>query len=436
MIVPSVVTLAVLARTASAAVAPTFTTPAPAPTSQSPFYIGAANTTLTNTPVVPGKVFDRFIQIWLENTDFATAASQGVFQTLAAQGITLSGYYGVTHPSEPNYLAVAGGDFWGLGADSLEYIPTNISTVVDLLDQKNISWASYQENMPTDGYTGYNYTNAADGYTYYVRKHNPLIIYDSVATIPTRAARIRNFNDFAVDVGNNSLSQWIFITPNLRNDAHDTNVAYTASWLNYWLVPLLSDPNFNTARTLILLTFDENETYTIGNQVYSVLLGGVIPQNMKNTTDATFYTHYSTLSTVENNWDLGNLGRQDTNKTVSNVFNLVASATSYKNNNLTGSSSGLPQLNITGTIPGPLNPDYYVPYLAPTNGTGGGSGPTFVASNINKTLTPANAPAPVNISATSTPTPTTTTSSATGLTSNAGNMVAAAAVAVVAAMLL
>jgi hypothetical protein len=195
---------------------------------------------------------------------------------------------------------------------------------------------------------------------------------------------------------------------------------------------LLNDTNFNTASTLILLTFDENETYTIGNNVFSILLGGVIPQGMKNTTDPTFYTHYSTLSTVENNWDLGNLGRQDTNKTLANVFDIVASQTAYKNNNLTASSTDLPQLNITGTIPGPLNPDYYVPYLAPnTNATGGGSGPTFVASNVNMSLNSADAPAPVNISAT-----TSTTSSAAGLTSNAGSMIAAIAVAAVAAMLL
>lgn len=170
------------------------------PTSQSSFYVGPSNGSLAASPIVTGKVFDRFIQIWLENTDYAQAASQPAFTNLSTQGITLTGYYGVTHPSEPNYLAAAGGDFWGLAADSLEYIPSNMSTIVDLLDQKNVSWASYQENMPTDGYTGYNYTNAADGYTYYVRKHNPLIIYNSVANISSRTARIRNFNDFAVDV--------------------------------------------------------------------------------------------------------------------------------------------------------------------------------------------------------------------------------------------
>ena len=170
------------------------------PTDTSSFYIGASNGTITNTPNVPGRVFDRFIQIWLENTDFEQARSNPVFQNLTAQGILLSSYYAVTHPSEPNYIASVSGDFFGLASDDLTYIPDNVSTIVDLLEAQSISWSSYQENMPTDGYPGYNYTNP-DNYTYYVRKHNPLVIFDSVGKNTTRAARIRNFNDFAVDVG-------------------------------------------------------------------------------------------------------------------------------------------------------------------------------------------------------------------------------------------
>ena len=84
--------------------------------------------------------------------------------------------------------------------DDLTFIPNNVSTIVDLLEARNISWATYQENMPTDAYPGYNFTNS-DGYTYYARKHNPLVICDSVGQNSTRATRIRNFNDFAVDVG-------------------------------------------------------------------------------------------------------------------------------------------------------------------------------------------------------------------------------------------
>ena len=39
--------------------------------------------------------------------------------------------------------------------NSFYHIPENISTVVDLLDEKGISWATYQENMPTDAFYGY-----------------------------------------------------------------------------------------------------------------------------------------------------------------------------------------------------------------------------------------------------------------------------------------
>ncbi|KAF8437576.1 phosphoesterase family-domain-containing protein [Boletus edulis BED1] len=338
----------------------TFTAPAAAPTDQSSFYVGYSNGTITDTPYVPGKVFDRFIQIWLENTDFATALADPVLQSLTTQGILLTSYYAVTHPSEPNYIASVGGDFFGLASDVLTYIPSNVSTIVDLLELKGISWSSYQENMPTDGYQGYSYINPSpDKYAYYLRKHNPLVIYDSV--------------------DNNTLSQWIFVTPNMLDDGHDTSVTYAGSWVNYWLVSLLQDPNFNTPRTLILLTFDENGTSNINNQVYSLLLGGVIPQSLWNTTDDTFYTHYSTLSTVQNNWGLGNLGRQDINNTVNNVFAFVADATGYQNNGLT--TQGLPLLNLSGTYPGPLNPNDYAPWASPTNGTGAGGGPTYFSSN-------------------------------------------------------
>ena len=37
---------------------------------------------------------------------------------------------------------------------SYYHIPENISTVVDLLEDAGISWATYQENMPADHFYG------------------------------------------------------------------------------------------------------------------------------------------------------------------------------------------------------------------------------------------------------------------------------------------
>lgn len=43
------------------------------------------------------------------------------------------------------------------------------------------------------------------------------------------------------------------------NDGHDTSIEFLGDWVDYWLTPLLANPAFNDNRTLILLTFDENE---------------------------------------------------------------------------------------------------------------------------------------------------------------------------------
>lgn len=100
-----------------------FVAPSSSPLNQSSNYVGKANATLPKLDVVEGKAFDRFIQIWLENTDADTAMATPAFQELAKQGITLNQRYGVTHPSEPNYIATAAGDFFGMADDAFYYIP-------------------------------------------------------------------------------------------------------------------------------------------------------------------------------------------------------------------------------------------------------------------------------------------------------------------------
>jgi hypothetical protein len=128
------------------------------------------------------------------------------------------------------------------------------------------------------------------------------------------------------------------------NDGHDTTVDYAGNWTKTFLTPLLNDTRF-VNKTLVLLTFDENETYAIKNNVWAVLLGDAIPANLRGTTDNTFYTHYSCLSTVQANWGLYNLGRGDVNANYSNVFAFVANATGYKNVDV--AAADIPYFNFT-----------------------------------------------------------------------------------------
>ena len=82
----------------------------------------------------------------------------------------MTNFFAVTHPSEPNYVSVAGGEYFGMDNDNLNNIPANVSSIVDLLEDKGITWGEYEEDMPSTGFTGFSFNNAA-GANDYVRKH-------------------------------------------------------------------------------------------------------------------------------------------------------------------------------------------------------------------------------------------------------------------------
>lgn len=132
----------------------------------------------------------------------------------------------------------------------------------------------------------------------------------------------------------------------MTNDGHDTTITFTANWARNFLNPLLNNTYFMN-NTLIILTFDEDETYTDKNKMFSVLLGGAIPNSLKGTTDNTFYNHYSMISTVSLNWGLPSLGRWDCN---ANVLALVANKTGHTNTVVNTTN-----LYFNTSYPGPLS---------------------------------------------------------------------------------
>ena len=224
--------------------------------------------------------------------------------------------------------------------------------MVDLLDLKGISWAEYQEDIPYPGFQGFNYSNQKTFANDYVRKHNPLISFDSVTQNATRLELIKGFTALGEDLANQRLPQWAFITPNMTDDGHDTNITFASLWERSAVSVFLNNSYFMN-NTLVLLTFDETETYTDHNKIFAILLGGAIPANLKGTTDDTFYNHYSAISTVSMNWGLPSLGRWDCS---ANVYALVANKTGYKNYNVDTTN-----LYFNESIPGPLSDDAYIP---------------------------------------------------------------------------
>jgi len=59
---------------------------------------------------------------------------------------TVANYYGVTHPSEPNYVAAISGSNWFMNDDNPanRYDHTNL---VDQLEARHLTWGAYMESI-------------------------------------------------------------------------------------------------------------------------------------------------------------------------------------------------------------------------------------------------------------------------------------------------
>ncbi|KAF9116260.1 hypothetical protein BGX27_003853 [Mortierella sp. AM989] len=271
-----------------------------------------------------GAAFDHVFIVFLENTDYALTYSNPSFQALAAKGILLDNYHGVTHPSQGNYVATISGALNGVTGDGTYKFSSTYKTVVDLLEARELTWKAYQENMPSVCYT-----RSSHKHLYY-RKHNPFISFNSISKNTNRCKNVVPATQFSTDLKNGILPNYMFYTPNIKNDGHDTTVKYAGEWLTGFLNPLLQNPSFLN-RTLVVVTFDEADDYTDEyNHILGLLLGDAV-NGLANTVDSTFYTHYSLISTLENNWKLGNLNKNDVDPQLSNVFKIVASKTGYQN---------------------------------------------------------------------------------------------------------
>lgn len=98
--------------------------------------------------------------------------------------------------------------------------------------------------MPSTGFQGFSYPNPKTGANMYVRKHNPAVLYDA-NTKPERLANMKNLTLFQEDLKNDKLPQWMFITPNMTSDGHDTTVTVAGTWTRNFLEPLLNNKNFS-----------------------------------------------------------------------------------------------------------------------------------------------------------------------------------------------
>ena len=137
--------------------------------------------------------------------------------SLAQQYGEAADYFGVTHQSEPNYIAMIGGSNWFTNNDN----PANRfdhTNLVDELEAARISWGAYMEALPaSDPLTDF-WPSSAD--PLYASKHNPFALFTDIRDNPARVANIKPYTDLASDLNSPHAPRFVFITPDQCNDMH------------------------------------------------------------------------------------------------------------------------------------------------------------------------------------------------------------------------
>lgn len=251
---------------------------------------------------------------------------------LASQCGSATSYFGATHSSAANYLAVSGGQYPPSsppGCGSASACATAQDNLYHQLGSSGMTWGGFIESMPAPCYpksSGQNTTRHA----LYGPGHNPPIFYTNISSAECKA------NDVGVpdltaqsgpfwDALQNGLPSFSWVTPNTANDnegpgtaAQNEQVADT--WLQRFIGTVQQSNSYQAGNTLLLVTYDEgsgsdkatgedctnkNLDLPVTNGISAhqdschVPLFVVDPYTQAGASDNTFFDHYSITKTVE-----------------------------------------------------------------------------------------------------------------------------------------
>ncbi len=230
--------------------------------------------------------------------------SGSYIHALAKRGMLFTQSYGVTHPSQPNYLALFAGSTYDVTSNACGYSFTTDNLATALLD-KGFSFASYAESLPAVGDL-----SCMSGA--YQRKHNPITNWQN-----TRLPAEMNmpFSTFAnLSSGDFSkLPTVSFVIPDQNNDMHDGSFAAADEWLKTYIDPYVSWAFKHNS--LLILTWDEDSGKE-NNQVVTLFIGPMV----KAGTNSQRINHYNVLRTMLDMYGLPALGESADAQPIKSVW--------------------------------------------------------------------------------------------------------------------
>ncbi|HVG65068.1 MAG TPA: alkaline phosphatase family protein [Actinomycetota bacterium] len=215
---------------------------------------------------------------------------------LAAHATLLTRYYAITHPSLPNYVALLAGSPLGIHGDCRQcHRPGR--NLVDQLDRAHISWKAYYQSLPAP-------CSAVVRAGAYAKKTNPFAHLDDVRASPARCHRVVPLDRLRPDLRRGRLPRFVVIVPDLRHDMHSGPVGEADDFLRRLDRELATSSSWRPG-TVLVVTFDEGTTSRGlhgrgGGHVATVVTG----PGVRARQDATPYTHYALLRSIEHRFGL------------------------------------------------------------------------------------------------------------------------------------
>jgi phosphatidylinositol-3-phosphatase len=290
--------------------------------------------------------YNHIVEIMMENTSFSTIignTNAPNINALANEYGLATDYFGVTHPSEPNYVANVGGSFFGIQDDNQFYCtpalastdPTCAGTTVDhtisapniatQLEAAGKTWKGYFQNLPPIPSSGVVMTgpNANGPYAFkwpsnadalYASKHNPFVNFTGTQN---ELANMVPDTQLGTDLATGRLPNFSYVVPDQCHDMHgigacgDENelIATGDQYVGQLVTMIQHSGVWEQGRNAIVITWDEDDfsdqgqagTGCCGSDVGGGHVVTIVITNhsQHHVVDNTPSNHYSLLLSME-----------------------------------------------------------------------------------------------------------------------------------------
>ena len=284
--------------------------------------------------------FSHLFVIVNENKDYAQILNPAVAPHIAGLAKAYGNateFYGEVHPSEGNYVALVGGDTYGINNDDPYSSPGHTISAAHIgtqLQAAHLSWKGYYESLPAPGSgvitaSDPAFDNGTKKTALYASKHSGFMNFASVQRDAQRAQHIVGFEQLERDIASDSLPSFALIVPNQCNDMHGlsgssalpadcehTNISGLIGRGDAMVGTLVEKLQATAAwksqsNVAIVVTFDEgagdknqgccgwepgSAANFGGGHIPTIVITNHGPRAL---TDPTPYNHYSLLRTIE-----------------------------------------------------------------------------------------------------------------------------------------